>query len=108
MGVTFALGQRMRAEPPVLPPQPSSPVWDTHRLGGLSRCLCPFLAAHSPGSPTLSTTPGIQEGLRERGSEGKGKAVSSEAKGHTRSGIQEESTVSGCDGATSLDFCPAQ
>lgn len=77
-------------------------------LGRLSRCLCPFLAAHSPGSPTLSTTPGIQEGLREWGQEGKGKAVSSEAKGHTRSGVQEESTVSGCDGATSLDLCPAQ
>lgn len=35
-------------------------------LGRLNRCLCPLLAAHSPGSPALST-PGIQEGLREWG-----------------------------------------
>lgn len=38
--------------------------------------------------------------------EKRGSAVSSEAKGHARSGVQGESTVSGCDGATSLDLCP--
>lgn len=32
--------------------------------------------------------------------------MSSEATPHARSGVQGESTVSGCDGATSLDLCP--
>lgn len=32
--------------------------------------------------------------------------MSSKAKSHARSGSQGESTVSGWDGATSLDLCP--
>lgn len=64
-------------------------------LGRLRRCLCPFLVAHCPGPPTLSATPGIQEGLREWGQEGEGKVASSDAKGHPRSGVREESTASG-------------
>lgn len=65
--MTFALGQFVRAESPVLPPHPTPFLLSgtLTNLGRLSRCLRPFLAAHSSRSPTLSTTPGIQEGLKE-------------------------------------------
>lgn len=52
-------------------------------------------------SPAPGEAAGAQEGLRERQQRGEG-----EAEGHAGSGVQGESTVSGCDRATSADLCP--
>lgn len=52
-------------------------------------------------SPVPSVAAVAQEGLRESQQR---KAASSE--GHAKSGVQGESTVSGCDRATSVDLCP--
>lgn len=61
-------------------------------------------ATRSPLCPQLPEWPLVPRRGSESINRGESRAVSSE--GHARSGVQGESTVSGCVGATYVDFCP--
>ena len=85
--------------------------WSTHHLGKAQLTPVSLLDQRlhegrlgrrvAAVSPAPGEAAGAQEGLRERQQRGEG-----EAEGHAGSGVQGESTVSGCDRATSADLCP--
>lgn len=54
--------------------------------------------------PAPGVAAGAQEGLREYQQRRERTSASSE--GHARSGVQGESTVYSCNGATYVDLCP--